>query len=113
MPMVEVSTVWTVYSPRDLYQPLNSSSLSRSRRPQARFHCVACGHNANAALNAAANILASRTDTSPCGNAGLHKEVAAAETRDGLGSVKPIRCRPDITFVHNFQSDGDARTLWG
>ena len=32
---------------------------SRSRRSQAEFICVACGHAANADLNAAANILAS------------------------------------------------------
>ena len=45
-----------------------------SRKSQARFQCVACGHEANADINAARNILAAGMAATArgCGSDGWH-----------------------------------------
>lgn len=51
---------------------------SRSRESQARFRCTTCGHEANADLNAARNILARAKDTAS-------EHGVDARGRDGAG----------------------------
>ncbi len=63
--VVRLVTVPAAYTSQRCHQcghiaadPRESSILSMNRPTQARFACVSCGHEANADMNAALNILA-------------------------------------------------------
>ena len=60
----------------------------RSRHTQARFRCVACGHTANADINAASNILA----------AGLAVTARGAHGEAGRGD-EPRTTQPDLAHA--------------
>ena len=53
----------------------------RSRRSQSDFHCVHCGHEANADINAALNILALGTGASGRGGGGVARPVKRQNER--------------------------------
>ena len=53
----------------------------RSRRSQSDFHCVHCGHEANADINAALNILALGTGASGRGGGGVARPVKRQSER--------------------------------
>ena len=61
-----------------------------NRRSQARFHCVGCGHEANADVNAALNILASGTGATGRGGALAQGRFVLSKNfrrNNGLGSM--------------------------
>ncbi|WP_342163445.1 transposase [Methylobacterium sp. SD21] len=59
---------------------------ARSRKSQARFECVSCGHTAHADINAAINI-ERRWSTPLLGVEGLHKRPCEASTLKDLKSL--------------------------
>ena len=61
-----------------------------NRRSQARFACVACGHEANADLNAARNILAAGHAAIACGEKAVGPLCETGTHRVGGAAMRPL-----------------------
>lgn len=60
-----------------------------SRKSQAVFRCTACGHEENADVNAAKNILAAGLAVTACGDLGVTRSVKQEPGENPQGSTTP------------------------